>query len=558
MNRFNVITSACVIAASMAVGTGTAAAQLGTEAVTVYGPAETDYAEFGHSLAISGNTLIVGMPGADDAAPNSENEGGVFVYERQGFTWVLKHKLIHASPDPHDNIGRAVAIDGNTILAGAESDEPNAALHPFITGSAFVFVRDSQSQTWPLQQHLYASSPDEFEGLGWSVGLSGDTAVVGSWYYPEVYKHPGGARVFQRVNGAWTEAPPLSAPCVEATGEFGHAVAIHGNTIVVGAHSTDKLCTGTPVTDSGAAYVFTLQGGSWTHAGTLVSPTPAVMAHFGYSVAIHGDDIAVGAPSGVVGGIPAARGSVHFFKLIQGVWTAVGVVQACDSEPGDQFGTSVAIQGDTCVVGAPSAPPEPGANNLGAAYVFGRIDGQWTDQDKLVPQAIGPDDGVGFAVALDGSTVGVGAPENFATSGSGYVAIFDLAGQCPLASSTNYGTGCPGKVAIPSITLSDPPAMGATTGVVMTSSTDITTLGVLLMSGAPTSLPSLGCTLLVAPPFLLIGPFLVQPGANSIDLTIPCDSAVCDLHVYLQTIIGDSHGPAFYAFSPGLTVVLGT
>ena len=242
---------------------------------------------------------------------------------------------------------------------------------------------------------------------------------------------------------------PAAVGSTQAVDLFGDAVAVSGDTAVVGAWYEDSSSTGVNSTpnegapDAGAAYVYVRSGGVWTQQAYL---KPAAVGatqegdNFGFSVAISGDTIAIGAwhEDGSATGVNGApdegagnSGAVYVFTRSAGVWTqqaylkpaAVGTTQI-----NDQFGFSVAISGDTLVVGANSedgdatgvnGTPNDNSSSCGAAYVFTRSAGVWTQQAYLKPAAVGTTqfgDNFGSAVSVDGDTVAVGA---FFEDGSG-------------------------------------------------------------------------------------------------------------------------------------------
>ncbi len=184
---------------------------------------------------------------------------------------------------------------------------------------------------------------------------------------------------------------------------FGAAVAISGDTAIVGAPRNDIGADA----DQGAAYVFVRSGGTWTQQDKLRAATGTVGDFFGGSVAISGDTVIVGAYFNDVGA-NANQGSVYIFTRSAGVWTQQEKLTAGDGAANDLFGFSVAIDGDTAIIGAHLA--DAGMNvNQGAAYFFTRSDGAWSQTQKLAASDAAAGDLFGFSVALDAETAVIGA-----------------------------------------------------------------------------------------------------------------------------------------------------
>src|SRR5262245_50641086 len=270
------------------------------------------------------------------------------------------------------------------------------------------------------QQKLTAEDRAAFDNFGRTVALSGDTAVVGA-FSADIGANvsQGSVYVFTRSGGVWTLQQKLAASDGAYGDHFGSSVAISGDTVVVGARGNAIGANG----GQGSAYVFTRSGGVWTPQQKLTANDGEPGDQFGASVAISGDTVVVGAEVDDIGG-NETQGSAYVFTRSGGVWTEQWKLTANDGELGDQFGSSAAISGDTLVVGAYG--DDIGANrNQGSAYVFVRDDTTWTLQQKLIAHHIDGDDFFGASVAVSGDTVVVGAPGDIVPAneyqGSAYV-----------------------------------------------------------------------------------------------------------------------------------------
>ncbi|NNE34075.1 MAG: hypothetical protein HKN13_02490, partial [Rhodothermales bacterium] len=158
----------------------------------------------------------------------------------------------------------------------------------------------------------------------------------------------------------------------KASGEyFGRSVAIDGDTALIGASREDDSGT----YNNGAAYVFTRSGGSWSEQAKLLASDKASGDYFGYSVAIDGDTALIGA-SGEDDSGTSQNGAAYVFTRSSGSWSEQAKLLASDKASGEYFGNSVAIDGDTALIGA-SGEDDSGTYNNGAAYVFTRSGGSW-------------------------------------------------------------------------------------------------------------------------------------------------------------------------------------
>lgn len=335
-----------------------------------------------------------------------------------------------SNPDNGDGFGYSVAVDGDIAVVGAPIEHSNGSSQADNSlnsaGAAYVFTRGAQG-VWSQQAWLKASNPDAFDNFGYSVAVSGTTVVVGAWgedsanplFQDNNNRHDSGAvYVFTRVAGTWAQQAYLKARFIGADDHFS-SVAIGGDTIVVGAFEEDA-----EFPNSGAAYVFTRSGLVWTQQAYLKAPLPWPGVNFGFSVAVSGDTVVVGEPREFVNGLGARA---YVFTRTGGVWTWQASLLASNRDPNDQFGFSVAISADTVVVGAygedsnGSSQSDNSLNAAGAAYVFTRLGTIWTQQAFLKASNATAFNQFGYSVSLAGDTVVVGDP---GTTGPGAAYVF--------------------------------------------------------------------------------------------------------------------------------------
>lgn len=268
------------------------------------------------------------------------------------------------------------------------------------TDSGAAVVFTRVDGTWAEQAKLVGDDTGVGDLLGQVVALSGDTAVLGAVGDTPVGTNSGSAYVFVRSDGVWTQQAKLIASDASAGDQFSWSAAISGDTIIIGA-PTDSLTQ----TNSGSAYLFTRTDGTWTEQAKLAASDGALNHMFGWSVAIDGDTAAVGALGDTTNG--SDSGAAYVFTRTDGTWTEQAKLTASDGALNHKFGRSISVSGDTLAVGA-AGTTEKGADT-GAAYVFTRTGTVWTQQAKLSASDGGTTDNFGWSVSVSGDTVVAGA-----------------------------------------------------------------------------------------------------------------------------------------------------
>jgi len=345
-------------------------------------------------------------------------------------------------------------------------------------GAAYVFVRSGTA--WSQQAYLKASNTGADDRFGYSVAVSGDTVVVGA---PRecssttgINSTPnedaifaGAAYVFVRSGTAWSQQAYLKASNTDWYDEFGGSVAVSGDTVVVGAWQEDSSTTGinsTPNDDAqvaGAAYVFVRSGTAWSQQAYLKASNTGEFDEFGRSVAVSGDTVVVGArfEDSSTTGINSTpnedawrAGAAYVFVRSGTAWSEQAYLKASNTGELDYFGSSVAVSGDTVVVGAPweassttgiNSTPNEDAPRAGAAYVFVRSGTAWSQQAYLKASNTGAGDQFGYSVAVSGDTVVVGAAYVFVRSGTAWSqqAYLNFGGSSVAVSGDTVVVGAP-------------------------------------------------------------------------------------------------------------------
>jgi hypothetical protein len=450
---------------------------------------------YGYSVAVSGDTMVVGTyaehsnqtsitNGLGASSDNSATfAGAVYVYRLVNGSWSQEAYIKAPNAESGDNFGISVAIHGDTLVVGAMSEDssqssitngPGASADnsAVSAGAAYVFKRTGS--TWAEEAYLKASNAQAGDNFGMSVGISGDTIVVGAYLedsnQTSVYNatpgsidnsaiNSGAAYIFKRTGTTWVEEAYLKATNSEAGDNFGSSVAISDNTVVVGSRLEDSsqsyISNGTissadnSFSGAGAAYVFKRTGSTWTQEAYLKASNADVDDNFGASVAISGETIVVGAKledsnqtsitNGTISSLDNTAngsGAAYVFRRTGSIWIQEAYIKAPNAEAGDNFGMAVAISADTIIVGANKESSSQGSitngttgsldnssASSGAIYAYKRTNTSWTQEAYIKTSNSGANDNFGFSIAIDGDLVISGANledsgQNFISSGS--------------------------------------------------------------------------------------------------------------------------------------------
>jgi hypothetical protein len=392
---------------------------------------------FGRAVALDGDTALIGAylhsPGG------KTNAGAAYVFTRSGASWTQQAKLVAADGVANDRFGHAVALSGDTALIGAPLTSSGGKLR---AGAAYVFTRSGT--VWTLRQKLTATDGAAEDTFGSSVAVSSQgTALIGAESHDvSGLADAGAAYVFTLLAArpVWIQQAELNATNGAAGDRFGTSVALAGETALVGAPTHGVA--GELV--NGAAYVFTRTAGAWAQQQMLTaSDGAAQVSSFGHAVALAGDTALVGAPNHAGVG-KDDDGAAYVFTRSAGAWTQQQMLAASDGAFSDEFGDDVALSGDTALIGVPSRDTG-GLTSSGAAYVFRRVAGAWTQQPPLTAPDAVAQDSLGWAVAVSGETALVGAPHRAATThpGGGAAFVF-LLDPLPVLTSFAPATGLVG------------------------------------------------------------------------------------------------------------------
>jgi hypothetical protein len=364
---------------------------------------------FGGSVAVSGDTIVVGAPSVTGVSNFADNAAYIFVKPTTGWSANATETAKLSSPNSSggSGFGASVGIDGDTIVVGQNHFGPSAA---------YVFVKPpagSWLSTSTADATLNASDAFVKDQFGHSVAISGDTVVVGAYTInPDASNGGmdgfGAAYVFVTPAGGWgtagtpqTENAKLVASDRKQDDDFGYAVAISGDTVVVGAPGPNQ-----------ADYVFEKPVGGWGAAGTPQTETAKLTAAdggpLGISVAINSDTIAAGEGNDTVG-TNVAQGSVCIFVQPAAGWQTAhetAKLIASDGAAGDFFGYLVAVNSDAVIALAGSQ----NGVETSAAYAFAKPVAGWSGTVNEAAKVVVSVQSDGYSgLALDGTTMVLGS-----------------------------------------------------------------------------------------------------------------------------------------------------
>ncbi len=425
-------------------------------AVYVYSRSGTDWSQqayikavnndnndrFGHAVSLSGDTLAVGawcessnqttITNGTTASSNDGNlqSGAVYVYSRSGTDWSQQAYIKAANNETNDYFGRAVSLSGDTLAVGAHEEDSNqttitngttADSNNSNTSAGAIYVYSRSGTDWSQQAYIKAANNDAYDEFGKVVSLSGDTLAVGvdqedsnqttitngtTASSDDGNSNSGAVYVYTRSGTNWSQQAYIKAANSSTNDYYGNAVSLSGDTLAVGAYLEDSnqtiVTNGTAASsndssaDSGAVYVYTRSGTSWSQQAYIKASNNNAGDRFGNAVSLSGDTLVVGAPNEdssqttITGGTTASSdnnspssGAVYVYARNGTVWSQQSYIKAANSEATDKFGTTVFLSNGTLAVGADfedsdqatitngtTASSDNNSSSSGAVYVY--------------------------------------------------------------------------------------------------------------------------------------------------------------------------------------------
>jgi hypothetical protein len=365
----------------------------------------------GWSVSIDGKYAIVGAYQCD--VNGLDNAGAAYIFENKTTGWEPQAKLTASDGRANDRFGQSVAINGNLTIVGVPHHSDNGLIN---SGSVYLFERDGRG--WTQQTELTASDARAYDYFGSAVSISGDSVIAGA-HQKDVngLVAAGSAYIFQRSGTGWGQQK-LNAADASEEDWFGYSVSISGDYAVIGAKYDDVE----GLENCGSAYVFRRGRTAWIQQAELTASDGAANDWFGHSVSICGDYIVIGAPGNDTDKL-VNTGSAYVFKRDGTSWIQQAKFGAPDAAADDEFGNSVAINGENAVVGA----YQHDVNELvraGSAYIFNYDEAGWKLQTKISALKAGGNDKFGQSVSISDNYIIAGAPRNDdkqSNAGSAYV-----------------------------------------------------------------------------------------------------------------------------------------
>ena len=361
---------------------------------------------FSNSMGIDGNTAVVGA--YERVTPGSRGKGSAYIFDRQpDGSWTESAYLTGTETVGLFRYGYSVDISGDTAVIGTK----DTALPFKGSGIVFVYERNKDgTNRWGEVKRLEASDASVVDQFGASVAIDGDTIVVGAIGASHVENANGAAYVFYRNRGGadnWGEVKKLTASNAASGDQFGYSIGIDGDTVIVGANLGDKTPTGWNEWDVGSAYVFERGHGgadNWGESAYLIAPDYAKDDWFGRSVAVSGDTVIIGANQRAEREIRSGAAYIFTRSSMSGDWEFAQKLTGAGNTH-DNFGGSVDIDGDFAIVAewlGDGSNPDSGVAHVYRRNAPGSME-TWAAVRKLAPsQTIGGF--FGRSVAVSGET----------------------------------------------------------------------------------------------------------------------------------------------------------
>lgn len=393
---------------------------------------------FGYSVSISGKYAIVGAPFEDEDRNGTNtvpDAGAAYIFYNNGSQWSQVKKITPITRWANDNFGQAVSISGKYAVVGAPQGNLNGIEDGYLenAGAAYIFNMDQGGAgNWGQVKKITPLNRNANDLFGKSVSMGENAIVVGAPLTDGgsgVHQY-GSAYVFAKDQGSingWGQVKELTAAIRLNDANFGQAVSINGNYIIIGA-SGDSFNSGQSVIPyTGAAYIFKKDastGNAWGLVKKIYATAHTALDRFGYSVSISGTTAIVGAyaesENSLEAGSQRASGSAYIFKKDQGGsenWGQFKKLTASDRARDDYFGYSVSISGNWVIVGAyqddENASGYSTMSNSGSAYIFRRDQSgsnAWGQVQKITAVNRHPNDQFGYSVGISDTYAVVGSP----------------------------------------------------------------------------------------------------------------------------------------------------
>ncbi len=394
---------------------------------------------FGYSLAADNTTLVVGVPGEGSTNSNplddtANNAGAVYVYDRNSDgDWSTPHYIKSPNPSADDRFGASVALSGNTLVVGAPSDASNTQMladknnNAADAGAIYIYSRSGSD--WTFSHYLKSPNPEAGDHFGEAIAIYNNQIVIGAPLKDQTGQADAGVVYVAELNdNHWALQQTITATNPTTSSYFGRAVAINENHLAIGSPGTDA----DTVSNSGVVYLYQLQDMVWTQIQHIEAANADSGDGFGSVIALAGGTLAISAlgedsefsidPSD---NTLNDAGAVYVFEYDQIDWQQTAFLKASTAGAGDAFGTSLSLSNNRLAVGAPNEDSldsdnqnnDSNANiNAGAVYFYDLLRSQENQSDYIKSPGVNPIQNLGTeqlfgsAIVLTGDRLVVGAP----------------------------------------------------------------------------------------------------------------------------------------------------
>jgi hypothetical protein len=346
---------------------------------------------FGRSVSISGNYAIAGAYGDD--GPAGIDQGSASIFQYNGSNWVMMQKIFDATGAPGDFFGWTVSISGNYAIVGSYGDDVGANTDQ---GSASIY--QLTGGTWVLMQKITDPGGAAGDFFGWTVSVSGNYTITGAYGDDDFAgADQGSVSIFQFNGSNWILMNKLTDAAGAANDRFGISVSVSGSYAIAGAYTDDVGANA----DQGSASIYQYNGSNWVLMNKITDATGAASDNFGRSVSISGNYVIVGALNDDVGANPD-QGSASFFQFNGVNWVVMQKVTDAAGSLSDFFGVSVSISGNYAIVGA--FADDVGTNvNYGSSTIYQRMGMGWTKLQFVTDPGGNSADFLGIEISIDGN-----------------------------------------------------------------------------------------------------------------------------------------------------------
>lgn len=365
--------------------------------------------QFGYSVAIDGNTALVGAHQSGNQ--KFEDAGAAYVFSKTANGWQQQTKLVASPAHSGDTLGGNVALHNNMALLGAIRNDDRGK----DAGAVFSYERNDNQ--WSQKQILTAPDAKAGDAFGQSIALTDTFLVIGAPHRDTAEQDAGSVYIFARENHAWRFHSKLIASDGASGDLFGISVAIDGDTVLVGADLNDEKAE-----NAGAVYAFVFDGKRWYQQAKMTAEDAGKTDIFGVRVALSGDTALISARRDDIVDIGIDVGSAYVFERDGTTWQQSAKLLAPDAKADDRFARGVALDGNTAILSA--MHHDANGQDSGALYVFKKRQNLWQFDSKVVAADGNPEDRFGWNVALANKTAIVATPhrdDNGESSGAAYI-----------------------------------------------------------------------------------------------------------------------------------------